>query len=147
MAACDETRQSLFQLGKVVIDGRLQDGVRCVEVAVSEPISHPGHFSPRYLRFGIQQGRRQLLHGLADLNQPNPDGIEDQPIGQSPTLQVCANRLDGDSDVLQPLLVTTGSQPDRLGVRLTGDVRLEVARGHDVYTNAEYASKLMFEAS
>jgi hypothetical protein len=30
-----------------MIDGRLQDGVRCVEVTMSELTSHPGHFRPQ----------------------------------------------------------------------------------------------------
>jgi hypothetical protein len=66
-----------LEFGQVVIHGRLQDRVGGVEVAVGQVIAHAGDLAPRDAGLGVEQPGGQGLHRLADLQQPDPDRIED----------------------------------------------------------------------
>jgi hypothetical protein len=44
--------------------------------------AHAGDLTPRDGGLGIEQSGRQGLDGLPDFQQPDPDRIEDQAIGQ-----------------------------------------------------------------
>jgi hypothetical protein len=57
-------------------------------------ITRPGDLAPWDRGLGVEQVGGQRLHGLADLKQPDPDGVEDQPVGESASLQVPADRVD-----------------------------------------------------
>src|SRR5215469_6752774 len=92
-----------FQLGQVLIHGGLQDCVSGVEIAVSEVLSQAGDLPPWDGRLGSNQVVGQCLDGLADLQQPDPDGIEYQAVGQVTALQVRADRINRGLDVGQPL--------------------------------------------
>jgi len=48
-----------------------------VEVAVGQVIAHAGDLAPRDAGLGVEQPGGQGLHRLADLQQPDPDRIED----------------------------------------------------------------------
>ena len=93
----------LFEVGKVFVDGGLQDGVCGVEVAVGEVVAHPGDLPPRDRWLRGQQIVRQCFNSLADLKQADADGVEDQPVGQVATFQVGADRVDRRLDIGQPL--------------------------------------------
>jgi hypothetical protein len=41
----------------------------------------------------------QCFNSLADLQQADADGVEDQPVGQVATLQVGADRVDRSLDI------------------------------------------------
>jgi len=71
-----------FELGQVVIDSCLQDRVSGVEVAVGQVIAHAGDLAPGDARLGVEQFGGQGLDGLADFQQPDPDRVEDQAVGQ-----------------------------------------------------------------
>jgi hypothetical protein len=58
----------------------LADGVGGVEVAVGEVITHPRDLRPRDIWFAGQQPGGQYLDGVADLQEPNPDYVEDQAV-------------------------------------------------------------------
>lgn len=83
-----------FEFGQVIVDSRLQDPVSGVEVAVGQVIAHAGDLAPWDGGLGIEQFFGQCLDGLADFQQPDPDRVEDQAVGQIPSLQVGADRVD-----------------------------------------------------
>ncbi len=93
----------VFQWREVFVDGGREDGVGGVEVAVGEVVAHSGDLAPRDLRLGCEEILAEGLDSLADLQQPDPDGVEDQPIRQAATLDVGADRVNGGLDVLQAL--------------------------------------------
>ena len=45
------------------------------------------------------------LHGLADLEQPDPHGVEHQIVGEGPALEVRVDGGDGGGDVREPLRI------------------------------------------
>jgi hypothetical protein len=87
----------MLEFWQVVIHGGLPDGVGCVEVAVSQVITHPGNLAP-WDRGWLSRSSAGL-DSLAGFQQPDPDGVEDQPVGESASLHVRANRVDGGLDV------------------------------------------------
>ena len=95
---CDERWQ-------IVLYGRPHDGVCGVEVAVGQVVAHPGDVDPRDVWFSIQQLRGDRPNGLADLDEPNPDRIEHQPVVDRSTTKMVVNRGDRRQDVLEPLIV------------------------------------------
>jgi hypothetical protein len=54
--------------------------VRGVEVPVGEVVTHPGYLPPRDGWLGGEQVIGQCFDGLADLQQADADGVEDQPV-------------------------------------------------------------------
>jgi predicted transcriptional regulator len=50
-------------------------------------VAHAGDLPPRDGRVGSEQGVGESLDCLADLQQPDPDSVEDQAVGQVATLQ------------------------------------------------------------
>jgi toxin YoeB len=99
-----------FEVGRVFVDGGLQDRVCGVEVAVGVVVAHAGDLPPRDRRLRGQQIIRQCFNSLADLKQADADGVEDQPVGQVATLQVGADRVDRGLDIGQPLTARAGSR-------------------------------------
>jgi hypothetical protein len=83
-----------FEVGQVFVHGGLQDRVCGIEVAVGEVVAHTGDLPPRDRRLGGQQIVRQCFNSLADLQQADADGVEDQPVGQIAALQVGTDRVD-----------------------------------------------------
>jgi hypothetical protein len=84
----DHRADGAFEFGQVVVDRRLQDRMSGVEVAVGQVIAHAGDLAPRDSRLGVEHFGGQGLDGLADFQQPDPDRVEDQAVGQIPSLQV-----------------------------------------------------------
>jgi hypothetical protein len=82
-----------------VIDGRLDDSVRRVEVVMSQPISHSGHVLPRNLRLPLEESRVDPLDRLPDLDQSKSHGVEDETVVQASPLEVASDSLDGFDDV------------------------------------------------
>jgi hypothetical protein len=80
-----------FELGQVVIDSCLQDRVSGVEVAVGQVIAHAGDLAPGDAGLGVEQFGGQGLDRLADFQQPDPDRVEDQAVGQVAALRVGAD--------------------------------------------------------
>jgi hypothetical protein len=70
------------ELGQILVHGGLQDRVCGIEVPVGEVVAHAGDLPPRDRRLRGQQIVRQCLNSLADLQQADADGVEDQPVGQ-----------------------------------------------------------------
>jgi hypothetical protein len=64
------------------------------EIQYHQVIAHAGDLAPRDGRLGVEQPGGQGLHGLADLQQADPDRVEDQAVGQVTALQVGAYRVD-----------------------------------------------------
>jgi hypothetical protein len=56
---------------------------------------------------GTEGQRRWIypLHGFTDLDQPQPDCIEYQPVDEVTSLLVCPNGSDGVDSVSEPLTV------------------------------------------
>jgi hypothetical protein len=54
------------EVGQVLVDGGLQDGVCGVEVAVGEVVSHPGDLLPGDGWLGVEQVTGQCLDRFAD---------------------------------------------------------------------------------
>jgi hypothetical protein len=73
-----------FEFGEVMVHGALEDGVGGVEGAVREVVTHARDLPPGDVRLGQEQFIGQGLDGLADLQEPDADGVEDQPVGRSP---------------------------------------------------------------
>lgn len=57
---------STFKFGQVVIDGGLQNRVVCVEVTVSQVITHACDLRPGNIWLGTQHLGRQGLNSFAD---------------------------------------------------------------------------------
>lgn len=74
--------------------------VLSVEVVVGQVVAHPGNVAPRQTRFPRQQWFGERLHRLADLGEPNPHGVVDQPVGQVASPEVAADGGDRVKDVL-----------------------------------------------
>ncbi len=81
-------------------DGPGHVAVLSVEVVVGQAVAHPGNVAPRQTRFACQQWFGQGLHRLADLDEPNPHGVVDQPVGQVAPLEVAPDGGDRVDDVL-----------------------------------------------
>src|SRR5580704_9032443 len=73
---------------------------------MGKTVAHPGDLGPRQVRLVVQQLGGQPLHRLADLDEPNPDGIEDQTVGDVPTYKMSTDRIDRGKDVLESLPIT-----------------------------------------
>ncbi|HEY2313714.1 MAG TPA: hypothetical protein VGH96_08875, partial [Streptosporangiaceae bacterium] len=89
-----------------------------VEVAVSQVVTYAGDLGPGDAGLGVEQVGGQCLDGFADLQQSDPDSVEDQAVSQSAALQVRADRVDGGLYVSQPLPIPvahsgTRSRPTR----------------------------------
>jgi hypothetical protein len=69
---------------------------------VGQVVAHAGDLAPRDAGLGIEQFGGQGLHSLADFQQPDPDRVEDQAVGQVTALQVGADRVDRGLDIGQP---------------------------------------------
>jgi len=69
-----------LQLGQVMIDCCLHDGVGSIEVTVSKSIAHAGNVLPGNLGLGSEHIRADPLDGFADLDEAEADGVEDEPI-------------------------------------------------------------------
>lgn len=65
-----------------------------------ELVTHPDDLSPRDAGFGGEQGRVENLDRLTDLDQPDPDGIEDQTLVEIAVGEVLADGRAGGADVL-----------------------------------------------
>jgi hypothetical protein len=75
---------SAFEVGQILVDRGLQDGVCGVEVPMSEMVAHAGDLPPRAQWLRGQQIIRQCLDSLTDLQQADADRVEDQPSDRSP---------------------------------------------------------------
>ena len=62
-----------------------------VEVAVGQVITHARDLVPRHAGLGVEQFSGQGFDGLTDLEQPDPDGVEYQPVGEGAALLVRAD--------------------------------------------------------
>lgn len=65
-----------------MINSGLQDRMGGVEIAVRKMITHSRDFRPRDRRLCGKQPDWQRLDRLTDLQQPDTDRVEDQPVGQ-----------------------------------------------------------------
>jgi hypothetical protein len=65
-----------FEVWQVLVDGGLEDCVSGVEVPVGEVVAHACDLPPGDGWLRAQQVFRQCLDRLADLHQPDPDGVE-----------------------------------------------------------------------
>jgi len=79
---------STFEFGQVVVDGSPQNRMVCVEVTVSQVIAHARDLGPWDGGLGTEQLGGQRLHGFTDFQQPDPDGVEYQAVGQVTSLQM-----------------------------------------------------------
>jgi len=81
----------------------VDDGVGGVEVAVGEPVAHPGDLGPGQIRLGGQQDCRHAFDRFAYLDQADPDGVLDQPVGKATPRQVVVDGVQRSLDDVEPL--------------------------------------------
>jgi hypothetical protein len=74
---------------------------------VGEAVAHSSNVLPRDTRLFGQGRWADALHGFADLDQSQSDGIENETVAQIASLPAAPNRLDGVNDVVQSLSVVT----------------------------------------
>ncbi len=55
---------------------------------MGEPVAHPGDLRPGKGGFAGEQLHRDGLERFAYLDETNPHGVEDQPVGQVTALEV-----------------------------------------------------------
>src|SRR2546423_12056362 len=96
----------LLQHRQIIIDGGLHDRVSRVEVAVGKVVSHTGDLAPWDRGLSTEQFVGQRLDRFADLEQPDSDSVEHQPIRKVAPSQVRANRLDSRLYVREALAIT-----------------------------------------
>ena len=84
----------MLQFREVMFDGRLEDGMRRVEVAVCESVAHGGDLIPWNRVLVGEECAMEALHGLADFNKPYPHGVEDQSVAELAAGQMAADGLD-----------------------------------------------------
>lgn len=120
------------QLGLIVLDGGRDHRMAGVEVAVREVISHARDLPPRNPRVGGGDvGWGEGFDGFADLEQPDPDGVEDQPVAEVAAFEVGGDSGVGLGDIGQP------QRRDRLRDSVQGTVRLEHC---DTRTGSEHGA-------
>lgn len=101
-------RTAVSSAGRSSLTGGREDGMGGVEVAVGEVVAHPDDLRPRKGRLAGEQFRWESFDRFADLDSPNPYGVEDEPIIQIAPLEVCMNGIDGGHNVLETLTVSAG---------------------------------------
>ena len=79
--------------------------MRCVEVVMSELVSHAGNIDPGDPGLGVQHLRTDPLHGFTDFDESQTDGIEHQSIIESSPAHVVCDRGERIGDVLEPFLI------------------------------------------
>lgn len=85
---------------EVVLDGPRHVSVVRVEVPVGQSITHAGDVGPGVARLGVEKLGGDRLDGLADLDEPDPDSIEDEAVGERTAGHVAPAGVDGIKDVL-----------------------------------------------
>jgi hypothetical protein len=85
---CPESVDRKLQLWNVALDGRLEDGVRPVEVTVRESVAHAGDLVPRNRVLIGEELTRTGFDSFADFDKPHSHSIEDQAVGESAARQV-----------------------------------------------------------
>ena len=70
-----QSLNSAFQIRQVVLDGGLQDRVICVEVAVSEMVTHACDLGPGNVWLGIEHLDGYRFDGLTDFKQAHSNGV------------------------------------------------------------------------
>lgn len=98
---------------QIVGDGGLNDCVGCVEVSVREMVTHGGDIDPGDAGLGREQFWVDGFDGFADLDESDPDCVEDQPIFESAAASVVGDRL-GRPGCRAVVGRGGGSQCDRL---------------------------------
>lgn len=78
----------VFEVGRVFVHGGLHDRVCGIEVPMGEVVAPPGDLPLWDWRLRGQQIDWQCYNRLADLQQADAYGVEDQPAGQVAALQV-----------------------------------------------------------
>jgi hypothetical protein len=106
---CPESVDRKLQLWNVALDGRLEDGVRRVEVPVRESVAHAGDSGPTESRphwRGTHEGR--TFDSFADFAEPHSHSIEDQVVCESVARHVAPDGVDRGREVLESLQFVTG---------------------------------------
>lgn len=93
---------------QIRIDRCLHDGPSGVEVPMSEVIAHSGDISPWNRGLSGQESRIDGSDGFADLDESNPDCVEDQSVVEAAPFQVRLDGHDGGEDVFEALVVASG---------------------------------------
>jgi len=79
--------------GRVLVDGRLDDPVGRVEVAMSKLIPHSGNVAPWDVGFRGEELRVDVLDRFADLDETDPNGVEDEAVVEAAPPQVGSDRF------------------------------------------------------
>lgn len=80
-------------------DGTGNDGMSGVEVAVSQLIAHAGDLRPRQIGSLLSSSLGNALDRLADLDEANPDRIEDQAVGEIASADMGIDRVKSGVDI------------------------------------------------
>src|ERR1017187_7019372 len=126
-----------FEVRQVLLDGCLQDSVTGGEVAVAQVVPHPRDLPPRKGRLSGKQACGQRLDCLADLQQPDPDGVEDQAVGQVAALAGESGSRRSRPGCRTAADVPGSSQSHPFALDARADAGLEVAGRDQVHPGAE----------
>src|SRR5688500_15543601 len=92
------------QRRQIGVDRRLHDCVSGVEIPMSEVIAHSGNIGPWNRGLSGQKFGIDGSDGFADLDESNPDCVEDQAVVEAAAFQVCLDGPDGGEHVLEALV-------------------------------------------
>ena len=92
------------KLGQVVGNRGGDDGVSGVEAAVGEVVTHAGDLRPRQVRLSGQHLGGEGFDGLADLDEPDANSIDDEAVGEVAAAGVGVDGVQGRLDVQQALV-------------------------------------------
>ncbi len=89
----------LIERREVVPHGAGDQAVLGVEVPMGQPVGHAGDVGPRGAGRGVGELGGEGLDGLADLDEADADGVEDESVGQVAARDVAADGGDSLMDV------------------------------------------------
>lgn len=76
-----------------------------IQAFVSDPVAHPGDLQPQKGRFAREQLGGERVDRFADLEEANPNGVEDEPVGKITSLEMGVDSVDPGNEVLEALPV------------------------------------------
>lgn len=82
------------EFAEVVVDGAADDFDLTGEVSVRQVVPHARDLTPRDFRLRCREVRAERLHGLANLDQSNSDGVQDEIILEVAPTQMRSNGVD-----------------------------------------------------
>lgn len=95
------------QWWKVLLNCRFDDCSRCIEIVVRQPVSHTGRVRPLDVWLAREELGIQQRSGVANLDQSQPNGVENESVGKIATSEVAPDCGDRVNDIGEALLVVS----------------------------------------